>query len=153
MNDILDDIWKKLNGFNLSTIYLYYIDEKKLIYDFTPTLTREPYTLAWINFNFKINKVVETLRIALNLDDNKHPYYIMCDNAIILLISAFESCLTSNYNNIRKVIGKQEIDPKILTFQRKESLKEKYGELDIKITRLDENLWREIYSSIESKKG
>ena len=76
MNDILDDMWKKLNGFNLSTIYLYYIDEKTINYDFTPTLPLEPYTLAWINFNFNINKVVETLRIALNLDDNKHPYYI-----------------------------------------------------------------------------
>ena len=153
MNDILDDIWKKLNGFNLSTIYLYYIDEKIITYDFTPTLPRKPYTIAWINFNFNINKVVETLRIALNLDHNKHPYYIMCDNAIILLISAFESYLTSNYNNIRILLGKQEIDLKILTFQRKETLKEKYGELDIKIAHLDENLWREIYSSNESEIG
>ncbi|GAH61112.1 unnamed protein product [marine sediment metagenome] len=37
------------------------MDEKKLTYDFTPTYSKEHYTLVWINFNFNINKVVETL--------------------------------------------------------------------------------------------
>ncbi len=152
LNDIIDEIWKKLNGFNLSTIDSFYIDEKIFKCCFTPTMPPEP-TLAWGYFNLNINKVVETLRIALKLDDNNHRYYVMCDNALVLLISAFESYLTSNYNNIRKILGKEEIDPKILTFQRKESLKEKYGELDIEIAQLDENLWREIFSSRESEKG
>ncbi len=153
MTEYIDEIWKILNGFNLSTIYSFYIDENRLNYDFTPTLTHKPYTFAWINFNFNINKVIENLRIALNLDDKKHPYYIMCDNALVLLVSAFESYLTSNYNNIRKIIGKNKINPKSLTFQRKEKLKEKYNELGIDITHLDENLWREIFSSSESEKG
>lgn len=96
---------------------------------------------------------MEILKIASNLDDKKHPYYIMCDNALVLLVSAFESYLTSNYNNIRKILGKDEIDPKLLTFQRKETLKEKYGELDIRIAHLDENLWRDIFSSSENEKG
>ncbi len=40
---------------------------------------------------FYINKGVETLRI-------------ICDNILILLVSAFESYLTSNYNNTKKSI-------------------------------------------------
>ncbi len=153
MSEFLDGIWEVLNGFNLSTIDLFYIDENKLTFAFTPTLTQEPYTIAWINFNFNISKVIENLKIALNLDDKKHPYYIMCDNALILLVSAFENYLTFNYINIRKTLGNNEISPKDLTFQRKEELKEKYNELGIDIAHLDENLWREIFSSSESEKG
>ena len=77
----------------------------------------------------------------------------MCDNALVLLVSAFESYLTSNYNNIRKILVKNKINPKNLIFQRKEKLKEKYNELGIDIAHLDEILWREIFSSIDSEKG
>lgn len=153
MNDFIDKLWNELNRFNLSTIYLFYIDEKKLTYDFTPTYSKEPYTKAWINFNFNLNKVVETLKLTLALDDDKHPYYIMCDSALILLVSAFESYFTSNYNNIRKLLSKEENEPKLPTFQRKETLKEKYGEMDINIAHLDENLWREIFSSSKNDRG
>ena len=82
--------------------------------------------MALINFNFNINKVVGTLKLTLDLDDNNQLYYIMCDNALVLLVSAFESNFASNYNNIKNILGKEQIDPKKLTFQRKDFLKEKY---------------------------
>ena len=67
--------------------YINYIKKKyetEKSYFLTNSQTK--YITNYFNYEPRnINKVVETLRIALNLDDNKHPYYIMCDNALILL--------------------------------------------------------------------
>ena len=47
----------------------------------------------------------------------------MCDNSLILLITAFEAYLVNNYNKIRITRGDTEIDPRLLKFQSKDDLK------------------------------
>ncbi len=152
MSDFKEKIWEELNGYNLSTIYFFYVDEEVLNHDFTPTIPQKSYTLNWITFNFNINKVVETINIAIGIKE-KHTYYIMCDNALVLLISAFESYLTSTYNNIRVELGKEIINPKSLHFQRYEKLKEKYNEINIDIVQLDIQLWTKLFSTSNKNRG
>jgi len=153
MKDFIDKLWEELNGYNMSTIYFFHVDDRILTYDFTPTYSQKPYTLAWITFNFNINKVVETLKSALNLKNTTHSYYIMCDNAFVLLITAFESYLASTYNNIRSDLGKETINPKNLYFQKPDKLKEKYKEINIDIAHLDEKLWTKLFSTSNQARG
>ncbi len=152
MSDFKKKIWAVLNGYNLSTIYFFHVDKKVLNHDFTPTIAQKPYTLNWIAFNFNINKVVETINIAIGIKE-KHTYYIMCDNALVLLISAFESYLTSTYNDILTELGREIISPKSLHFQRYEKLKEKFKELNIDIVQLDIQLWTKLFSTSNQNRG
>ncbi len=77
----------------------------------------------------------------------------MCDNALILLITAYEAYLVNNYNKIRINLGDPEIDPILLRFQSKDDLKEKYREFNIDIAHLDNELWRKIFASGENERG
>jgi len=153
MSEFINELREKLIVYNLSENYVFYVDDNILKYEFTPQFPQEPYTLAWIRFNFNINKVVETLKNALNYDDNARYYYIMCDNALVLLITAFEAYLVNNYNKIRTNSGKTEIDPKLLRFQSKDDLKEKYKEVNIDIAHLGDKLWERIFASGENERG
>ena len=36
-----------------------------------------------------IDKIIHFLKTKI--DDKRHPYYIICDNALVLFVSAFES--------------------------------------------------------------
>lgn len=153
MSEFINELREKLIVYNLSENYVFHVDDNRIIYEFTPQFPQEPYTLAWIRFNFNINKVVETLRNALNYDDNTHHYYIMCDNALVLLITAFEAYLVNNYNKVRTNSEMTEVDPIILRFQYKDDLKEKYNEFNIDIAHLDDTLWRKIFASGEHERG
>jgi len=153
MNGFIDELWEKLTVYNISKNYVFHVDEYILTFDFTPHYPQEPYTLAWIRFNFNINKVIETLGNALNYNDKTHHYYIICDNALVLLITAFEAYLVNNYNKMRLNSGKEEIDPKLLRFQSKDDLKERYKEFSIDIAHLDNTLWGKIFASGENERG
>ena len=153
MSEFINDLREKLIVYNLSENYVFHVNDNRIIYEFTPQFPQEPYTLAWIRFNFNINKVVETLKNALNYDDNTRHYYIMCDNALVLLITAFEAYLVNNYNKVRINSGMTEVDPILLRFQNKDDLKEKYNEFNIDIAHLDDTLWRKIFTSSEHERG
>lgn len=153
MSEFITQLREKLIVYNLSENYFFHVDDNRIMYEFTPQFPQEPYTLAWIRFNFNINKVIETLKNALNYGDNTSHYFLMCDNALVLLITAFEAYLANNYNKIRINLGEIEIDPKFLKFQNKDDLKEKYREFNIDIAQLDDELWRKIFASGENERG
>ena len=152
MSEIIN-LWEKLSAYNIAKIVFFYVDDRTINYDFTPILPGDIFSKAWISFNFNINKVIETLNITLKAELKDHRYYIMCDNALISLISAFESYLVSIYNNIRFSLNEEKIDPKNLMFQRKDIVKDRFNEFDIDIAHLNDNLWRVIFSSNGDNRG
>lgn len=152
-NKFIKDLWAKLHGFNISEVYNFQINENLINYYIAPTIPNVKFTFPWINFNFNIFKTVETLNFALEFDEKNPSYYIICDNVIILLVSAMEEYLSTNYNNLRMISQQPEINPKNLGFQSKDNLKRKYKEFDIEIAHLNEDLWRLIFSSDIKEKG
>lgn len=153
LNDFINDLWTELAAFNVCEIISFNIIHNNIHYTYAPIhpgkLEVSP---PFVRFNFNINKVIKILEVCLEKKgEGDYLYYVMCDNAFILLITAFESYLTTAYNFLRKHMGLQEIDIKRLRFQQKENLKRHYKKINIEIGHLDENLWRIIFSPLEEK--
>ncbi len=148
MNDFINELWNKLAAYNVCKIISFDIINNEIKFTYAPIhpgkLKVSP---PFLRFNFNINKVIRILEISL--EKKGFLYYVMCDNAFILLITAFESYLTTTYDFLRKHMGKHEIDIKTLRFQQKEDLKHHYKKVNIDIAHLDEDLWRIIFSPLE----
>lgn len=94
-------LWEKLYGYNISEVLGFRVEENNINFIYSPTRT-EPFTPSYITFNFNINKVINTLNLAVHSQDKKFLYHILNDNSHILLITAFETYLIDIFNMVRK---------------------------------------------------
>jgi len=144
----IKEIWEMLSGFNISKILGFRVENNKVNYRFAPT-RKEAFTIPFIKFNFNINKVINTLKLAILSKNDDFLYHSLMDNSHILVITAFEAYLADLLNFLREAEGLEVLDPITLEFQKKDRIKAEFQELNIDVAHIDDELWRRIFASLE----
>ena len=143
----IKEIWEMLYGFNISEIVGFRVENNKVNYLFAPTRP-EAFTIPFIKFNFNVNKVMNTLKLAILSKNDDFLYHSLMDNSHILLITAFEAYLAELLNFLRKYEGLELLDPIELEFQKKDRIKAEFQELNIDVAHVNDELWRRIFASL-----
>ncbi len=142
------EIWDTLSGFNISKILGFRVENNKIHYRYAPT-RNEAFTIPFIKFNFNINKVINTLKLAILSKNDDFLYHSLMDNSHILVITAFEAYLADLLNFLREAEDLEVLDPIALEFQKKDRIKSEFQELNIDIAHINDELWRRIFASLE----